>query len=273
MNSSLQKIYFHVGISKTGSTFLQKSVFPLLSKIAYIPTNRYQNIFLEIEKINLGNVLISREFDRQFEKEVFKFSNKYPQSTPIIVLRRHDEYFASQYRRFVKNGFTGGVGDFLNLEDDSGFFKKIHFTFKYQIDILTKAFSQKPIVLFHHNLKSNPKKFIADFCEYTGSNINIEKVNFSKKHGSYSEKQLKTFRAVSKYFNLRKRRVFKSLLLHLVWRFYHAFFRYGILYLSFFIPKFMYSKEPLLDPTYLNKIKDYFKDDWECCLNYKNVKE
>ena len=124
MNSSLQKIYFHVGISKTGSTFLQKSVFPLLSKITYIPTNKYQNIYLEIEKISLGNVLISREFDRQFEKEVFKFSNKYPQSTPIIVLRRHDEYFASQYRRFVKNGFTGGVGDFLNLEDDSGFLKK-----------------------------------------------------------------------------------------------------------------------------------------------------
>ena len=146
MNSSLQKVYFHVGISKTGSTFLQKRVFPLLSKIAYIPTNRYQNIFLEIEKIKFGNVLVSREFDRQFEKEVFKFSNKYPQSTPIIVLRRHDEYFASQYRRFVKNGFTGGVGDFLNLEDDSGFFKKIHFTFKHQIDILTKAFSQKPIV-------------------------------------------------------------------------------------------------------------------------------
>jgi hypothetical protein len=35
----------------------------------------------------------------------------------------------------------------------------------------------------------------------------------------------------------------------------------------------MYSKEPLLDPIYLNKIKDYFKDDWEHCLNYKNVKE
>ena len=184
MNSYFQKIYFHVGISKTGSTFLQKSVFPLLSKIAYIPTNRYQNIFLEIEKINRGNVLISREFDRQFEKEIVKFSNKYPQSTPIIVLRRHDEYFASQYRRFVKNGFTGRLRDFLNLEDDSGFFKKIHFTFKYQIDILTKVFSQKPIVLFHHNLKSNPRKFIADFCKYTESNINIKKVNFSKKHGS-----------------------------------------------------------------------------------------
>ncbi len=272
MNSSLQKVYFHVGISKTGSTFLQKRVFPLLSEISYIPTNRYQNIFLEIEKIKFGNILVSREFDRQFEKEVVKFSNKHPQSTPIIVLRRHDEYFASQYRRFVKNGFTGGLSDFLSLENDSGFFKKIHFNFKHQIDVLSKVFSQKPIVLFHHHLKSSPKKFIADFCEYTGSNVNIEEVNFTKKHGSYSEKQLKTIRFAAKYFDLRKRRVFKNPLLHLGWRFLHAIVRYGILYISFVMPKFIYSKEPLVDPEYLKKIRDYFKDDWERCLAYKNMK-
>ena len=272
MNSSLQKVYFHVGISKTGSTFLQKKVFPLLSEISYIPTNRYQNIFLEIEKIKFGNILVSREFDRQFEKEVVKFSNKHPQSTPIIVLRRHEEYFASQYRRFVKNGFTGELSDFLSLENDSGFFKKIHFNFKHQIDVLSKAFSQKPIVLFHHHLKSSPKKFVADFCEYTGSKVNIEEVNFTKKHGSYSEKQLKTIRFAAKYFDLRKRRVFKNPLLHLGWRFLHAIVRYGILYISFVMPKFIYSKEPLIDPEYLKKIRDYFKDDWERCLTYKNMK-
>ena len=273
MSSSLQKVFFHVGISKTGSTFLQRRVFPLLSKINYIPTNRYQNIFLEIDKIKLGNILVSREFDRQFEREVGKFSKKHPQSTPIIILRRHDEYFASQYRRFIKNGFTGSLEDFLNLEDDSGFFKKIHFNFKHQIDILVKSFSQKPIVLFHHDLKSNPKKFIADFCDYTYSYINIDEVNFSKKHSSYSEKQLKTILFISKYFNLRKRRVFRNQLLHLFWRFFHAIIRYGILYISYVLPSFIYSNEPLLDPLYLTKIKDYFKDDWESCLAYKNVKE
>jgi hypothetical protein len=273
MNPSLQRIYFHVGISKTGSTFLQKRVFPLLSKINYIPTNRYQNIFLEIDKINLGNILISREFDRQFEKEVDKFSNKHPESIPIIVLRRHDEYFASQYRRFVKNGFTGNIEDFLNLKDDSGFFKKIHFNFKHQIDTLVKSFSQKPIVLFHQDLKSNPKKFVTNFCDYTCSSINIDEVNFSKKHGSYSEKQLKTIRFVAKYFNLRKRRVFRNPLLHIFWRFLHALARYGILYISFVLPNFLYSKEPLIDPLYLKEIKNYFKDDWENCLAYKNVKE
>lgn len=272
MNSALQKVYFHVGISKTGSTFLQKRVFPFLSKIDYVPTNRYQNIFFEIEKIKSKNILISREFDRQFEIEVVKFSNKYPQSTPIIVLRRHDEYFASQYKRFVKNGFTGGLNDFLDLEDDSGFFKKTHFSFKHQINVLKEHFSKKPIVLFYHDLKSNPKKFIADLCFYTNTTINIESVNFSSKHRSYSEKQLKTIKVVSKYFDLRKRRLFNNTLFHLIWRFYLSIFRYSVLYLSFLVPKFLYSREPLIDPDYLTKIKDYFNEDWESCLTYKNVK-
>ena len=155
MNPSLQRIYFHVGISKTGSTFLQKRVFPLLSKINYIPTNRYQNIFLEIDKINLGNILVSREFDRQFEKEVVKFSNKHPRSIPIIVLRRHDEYFASQYKRFVKNGFSGSLEDFLNLKDDSGFFKKIHFNFKHQIDTLVSFPNQSSCFIKIESIQKN----------------------------------------------------------------------------------------------------------------------
>ena len=55
MNSALQKVYFHVGISKTGSTFLQKRVFPFLSKIDYVPTNRYQNIFFEIIFVHIDD--------------------------------------------------------------------------------------------------------------------------------------------------------------------------------------------------------------------------
>ena len=35
-------IFFHVGISKTGSTFLQQRVFPYVKNIQYIPTHKYR---------------------------------------------------------------------------------------------------------------------------------------------------------------------------------------------------------------------------------------
>ena len=117
-------IYFHVGTGKTGSTFLQTRIFPLLKEIYYIPTNRYHKIFQEIEKSSSTKILISREFDQQLEREVKRFSKKYPNTTPIIVFRRHDSYIASQYRRFVKNGFTGNFQTFFDLQNNEGYFKK-----------------------------------------------------------------------------------------------------------------------------------------------------
>ena len=272
MESTNKNIYFHVGISKTGSTFLQKRVFPKLSKITYIPTNKYYRIFEEIQSCDSKNILVSREFDRQFEREVTLFSSRYRTATPIIVLRKHEEYLASQYRRFIKNGFKGEVEDFFDLENDKGFFKIIHLRFSYQIKVLKDKFENDPIVLFHDELRSSPREFVKDFCSLTLSDIDLKKVNFKKKHISYSEKQLKTIKAVSKYFNLKKRVVFSSPFFNLFWRLYQAFFRYGILYLSLLVPSFVYSKKPLIDPAYLKKVGLHFKNDWESCLKYKNRK-
>ena len=273
MNTEDKTIFFHVGISKTGSTFLQNRVFPLIKKLHYIPTNRYRKIFSDLKNLKNKRVLVSRELDRQFEAEIIRFSNQYKNVTPIIVLRRHEEYFASQYKRFVKNGFKGEAHDFMCLKEDNGFFRKIHFNFLHQIDFLKKHFNKAPIVLFHHDLKSDPLNFIKTFCFLTSAEVDLDSINFSKKHSSYSEKQLKTIKAFSKWVNLEKRRVFKNPILHLFWRLFHASLRYGILYFSILLPNFIYSKEPLIDPSYLKKIKHYFKDDWEACLTYQNEKK
>ena len=270
MESTEKKnIYFHVGISKTGSTFLQNRVFPKLSKITYIPTNKYHRVFEEIKNCDSNKVLVSREFDRQFEREVTLFSIRHRTATPIIVLRKHEEYLASQYKRFVKNGFKGEIEDFFDLENDKGFFKHLHLSFSYQIKVLKEKFEKDPIVLFYDELKSNPRGFIKCFCSLTLSDIDLEKVNFSKKHISYNEKQLKSIKTVSKYFNLKKRVLFNSPILNLFWRGYQGLFRYGILYLSLFIPSFMYSKKPLIDPVYLKKVSKHFKEDWEKCFKFK----
>ena len=136
--SDSSEIYFHVGTGKTGSTFLQTRIFPLLNEIYYIPTNRYHKIFQEIEKSSSTKILISREFDQQLEREVKCFSEKHPNTTPIIVFRRHDSYIASQYRRFVKNGFTGNFQAFFDLQNNEGYFKQSDLDYKSQVALLKK---------------------------------------------------------------------------------------------------------------------------------------
>ena len=135
-------IFFHVGISKTGSTFLQNNVFPYIKKLHYLPTNRFKKIFSDLKNLQKERVLVSRELDRQFEAEIVRFSSQYKNVTPIIVLRKHDEYFASQYRRFIKNGFKGKEVDFLSLKVILGFLKKFILTL-----VIKLVFSKNTLIM------------------------------------------------------------------------------------------------------------------------------
>jgi len=262
-------IYFHVGISKTGSTFLQQRVFPILKNIHYIPTRKYHKINEEISSIKKGNILVSREFDRQFEREVDLFAKGHKNAIPIIVFRRHDQYLASQYRRFVKNGFKHDVKRFFDIDNDLGFFKKIHFNFTHQVNHLKTTFNAEPLVFVYDDFKTNSSDFIQKLSSLIRAKVDLNEIDFSTKHGSYNEKQLKIIRSISRGVNLQKRRVFKSVLLHYIWRFFHAIARYGILYVSLLIPRFLISKEPLIDDSYLNQVKRYYTKDWEHIMKIK----
>jgi len=262
-------IYFHVGISKTGSTFLQQRVFPILKNIHYIPTRKYHKINEEISSIKKGNVLVSREFDRQFEREVDLFAEDHKNAIPIIVFRRHDQYLASQYRRFVKNGFKHDVKRFFDIDNDLGFFKKIHFNFTHQVNYLKTAFDTEPLVFVYDDLKTSSGDFIQKLSFLINAQVDLNQIDFSTKHGSYNEKQLKIIKTISQGINLKKRRVFKSVILHFIWRFFHATVRYSILYTALLIPRFLISKEPLIDEDYLNQVKRHYARDWEHIMKIK----
>lgn len=133
-NGKKPEIYFHVGLGKVASSYLQQRVFPRLKEIHYISTHKYKKSSKEIEKHRHSKYLVSREFDRQFEQEVKWFSSHYPDSHVIIVFRRHDSWIASQYRRFVKNGQTMSFPEFFNLDERKSYWKHEHILFYWKLE-------------------------------------------------------------------------------------------------------------------------------------------
>lgn len=274
MSASLNSeanIFFHVGTGKTGTTFLQYRVFPNFQGICYIQRTRYKKAKKIIRANKHDRYLVSREFDQQLEQEVKLFAKDFPDTIPIIVFRKHDSYIASQYRRFVKNGFTGSFREFFDLQNDTGYFKKKDLNYCEQIRILKAHFTPDPIVLFYEDLKKDPVGFIKQIAHQLVVSIDIQKINLSKKHTSYSEKQLKALLFVGRYINLKKRRIFKNNILHFLWRIYLGTLRYATLYLSKLIPGALFSPKPLINKDELVEINAYYNQDWNTCLKYGNA--
>lgn len=257
-----------MGTGKTGTTFLQYRVFPKLKGICYIQRTRYRKAEKIINSTHYSKYLLSREFDQQLERRVRSFAEEFPETTPIIVFRRHDSYIASQYRRFVKNGFTGSFTEFFDVENDMGYFRIRDLDYMRQIGILEKYYRNKPIVLLYEDFSKDSRAFIDKLVKLLDVSVNYKKLNLKRKHSSYSEKQLKAIIWAGKYINLRKRRVFKNNFLHLLFRLYLASIRYPILYVSKCIPASCFNTDPLIPEDELKKVRKYFEKDWEKCVDY-----
>ncbi len=269
MKEEQKEIFFHVGTGKTGTTYLQYRVFPKFKGIFYIQRTRYRRSKEIINKTHHKKYLLSREFDQQLEQEIKWFSSDFPDTTPIIVFRRHDSYIASQYRRFVKNGFRGEFKAFFDLENDEGYFKKKDLDYFSQIKLLEHYFTQKPIVLFYEDMRENPEAFIDSLANCLQITYNPDSINLGRKHTSYSEKQLKYMMQAGKYINLSKHRMFKNPVLHFLGKLPREGLRYSILYAARYLPEPKATKGiPLIPKEELDKVKKYYTEDWKKCHEY-----
>lgn len=260
-------IYFHVGTGKTGTTFLQYRVFPKLKGLQYIQRTNYHRAGELIRASKAGTILLSREFDQQLEAEVTAFASQFPHAIPIIVFRRHDSYIASQYRRFVKNGFRGSFTEFFDLDADKGYFKQADLNYSDQVELLRRTFKGEPIVLNYDDLSSDPHDFVQRLADLLGAEIDLDAVDFSAKHTSYSERQLKWMLRVNRMIDMTKWRHIRGNPLHTVGRFLFEGFRYLMLFKGRFMPNAFLVKGPLIAKPELDRVRDAYSADWEKIQN------
>jgi hypothetical protein len=266
-NSNQQKtLYFHVGLSKTGSTYVQNKFFHKLKGIKYIHTSKfyaYDKIIVECKE---NKLLFSREFDRQFEREVSKLAAKYPHAKIIVVLRSTEQWIASQYRRYVKNGGYAHFEDFIDIRDDKGIWKIKDAYFFPNLIYLKENFVNPPLVLFYEELKQDPHAFFMKIVNYTETNYNKEQISLSAKHKSYSDKQLLFVRNITQKLKIEDH--YKRTDAKLSWFTYRR--RWLVLHLALYLAKLipLKYKTELIPINLLSEYKEFYKEDWNKCLEF-----
>ena len=128
-------------------------------------------------------------------------------------------------------------------------FLKIHFIF-LPSTIPKQKFNTEPLVFIYEDLKDEPQQFIENFVDSIGEKL-IQAVDFSTKHGSYNEKQLKVIKTISQCIN--ERRCVQYCFITPIMAFFLFIIRYSILYLALIIPHILVSKKALINEVYLKK--------------------
>lgn len=262
------EIYFHVGLGKVASTYLQYKVFPKLQGIHYIQRTQYKQCFAIMTHTTSAKYLISRECDQQLGREVEKFAASSPHTGILLILRRPDSWLASQYRRFVKNGFHKPFPAFFDLDYDTGLFKKADLDFFGKIRFLERCFPKKPLVLIYDELLHDPFAFIDKIAQYTGTTYDKSQISLTPKHRSYTDKQLKVMQRVSRHIPLRAMhsaptpgwRRCQKLPLWLL--------RYSILYGAELLPTSWVPAGQLIPANQLDRIRQAYAENWQQCLAY-----
>jgi len=265
-----KEVFFHVGLGKTASTYLQYQFFPKLKGIKYFQRSKYKRYAKIIEQSNWNRYFFSREFDRQFEKEVTGIAQHYPHAGIIIILRRHDSWMASQYRRYVKNGGHKSFGDFFHLHDENGEWQSKDVYFYPKLQLIDKLFHKKPLVLFHDDLKKDPLAFFDKMANYLGASYDKNKVSLSPVHKSYNLKQLLIMRRLGGLLFRKRKPASKHNFVNYIRYRSRWLFCHGVLYAAPLLPNSLTKNQELINPAFLQEIKDYFTDDWQKCIEFNN---
>ncbi|MFW6226864.1 MAG: hypothetical protein ACOC31_02065 [Bacteroidota bacterium] len=267
MQKSYPDVFFHVGLGKTGSTYLQYRFFPKLKGISYIQRTRFWSYPKYSKRPASDKLLFSREFDRQLERESKKFASYFPYARPIIILRRHDGWIASQYRRYVKNGGHLSFGEFIDIQKNDGLWDKKVLSFFDKIRFLEDHFQHKPFILFQEELKNDPFSFFDKMATFLGADYSKKDVSLKPYHQSYSEKQLKYMRKWGRKILPEKPSAGNSFIYWLTDK-----FRLHLCHLLLFAARFGCGRkvehEPLIESELLQIIRDAYDHDWQQCLDY-----
>lgn len=222
-------IVLHIGIQRTGTTFLQHNIFSKIKEINLVNFYRYQGIKLNIlgrkniqkilsniEKYDVDTVnkelykylqnnkinLISNENiycgmytkdDDRFGK-IDKIKNIFPTARILIGTRNEKDLLLSWYNKYIVNGGTLSLQDFkrkiINLNK---------FDYEPYIKYLLKLFKKNKIYVYRYeDMGKDINSHVKGICDFIG--VDVPEFTLERKNIGYSLWQLKVSRFVNNLF-------------------------------------------------------------------------
>lgn len=169
-------LYFHLGLHKTATSYLQRSVFPRWPEIHYM---RARNLEYFLRLPDTQKTLISCEgfsgatfaslADRV--RGIVRLAEMFPAANTLIGFRPHGGFMSSLYSQYLRYGGAQRFEEFFPLDGSQGqaIWKRQDLNFQTIIETTESAFGKQPFVFAMEELKTNPKGLMADLADFFGT--------------------------------------------------------------------------------------------------------
>jgi len=175
---SMKDIFIHIGLPKTGTTYLQKYVFPKIKGVNYLSPLQIAmpNYILSVE-VDDRPLLISDEYlstnyfvDSKGHMHGSRYTiaenlkKIFPDASIIIVLREKEQWLKSFYLQYLKSVYRTPIS-FEKFK--KGLKENGTLDFEKYIEYLKENF-RRVLVLDYEELRINPHGFIKKICDFMG---------------------------------------------------------------------------------------------------------
>lgn len=231
------KLILHIGMQRTGTTFLQREVFPKLN-IRYISPEffkKYGNMGTLVEYYSYilkKDTLISNEniYCEMWSKKDTRFERieiihkLFPHAKIIFGIRDKESLIKSWYKKSIIAGATWSYEEFLNQMNMEIFDYEPYINYLYEL-------FENVYIYKYEDFKKNPRKIINELCEFIGVETpEISEDTFHRKWNiGYTEWQIKIARIFNKIFKteLNKRGIIP---LNYIWHPHRIIFQKDLIF-------------------------------------------
>ena len=183
----------HIGNPKTGTTFLQESIFKNINDIDYIP---YTDSILDILRYSNKEIFFTsyegyiydpykRNLVKQGKISINKIKKIFNDPKIIFGYRKHSDYIKSLYLQSLNMGKYWSFNDFFSFNDENSLFNEKDFYLKPIIYELKQNFTDVYLYDFE-DLKNDNEKIVNDMLYFLGSKMKFN--DFEIKHENVSIK-------------------------------------------------------------------------------------